>query len=196
MPWPMWSSARNVTCRRAIEPGEDRARLLSYAEAALERLGLARSGRREITTGSCAGRGHGCRSRLERRAPGRKSPEGSPRLHEAVGQAPVDQAQPSSEPTDDTGMSRRSIPRSSRSLAKRQRKNWSLYRAVTPSGATNRDDSESLQTMRRSFHTLKGSGRIVGASNIGEFSWSVENLLNRVIDGTVQRVAGRHPVDG
>ena len=35
------------------------------------------------------------------------------------------------------------------------------------------------------FHTLKGSGRIVGARNIGEFSWSIENMLNRVIDGTV-----------
>ena len=46
-------------------------------------------------------------------------------------------------------------------------------------------DGESLQTMRRSFHTLKGSGRIVGAMNLGEFAWSVENLLNRVIDGTV-----------
>lgn len=47
-------------------------------------------------------------------------------------------------------------------------------------------DKESLQTTRRSFHTLKGSGRIVGASNIGEFAWAVENLLNRVIDGTIE----------
>ena len=39
--------------------------------------------------------------------------------------------------------------------------------------------------MRRSFHTLKGSGRLVGALNIGEFAWSIENMLNRVIDGTV-----------
>ena len=47
------------------------------------------------------------------------------------------------------------------------------------------DDRESLTTIRRSFHTLKGSGRLVGAINLGEFSWSIENLLNRVIDGTV-----------
>ena len=33
--------------------------------------------------------------------------------------------------------------------------------------------------MRRSFHTLKGSGRMVGAQLIGEFAWSIENLLNR-----------------
>ncbi len=46
-------------------------------------------------------------------------------------------------------------------------------------------DTDALQTLRRSFHTLKGSGRLVGALTIGEFSWSLENLLNRVIDGTV-----------
>jgi chemosensory pili system protein ChpA (sensor histidine kinase/response regulator) len=46
-------------------------------------------------------------------------------------------------------------------------------------------DEDALATMRRSFHTLKGSGRIVGAHTVGEFAWSIENLLNRVIDGTV-----------
>ena len=54
-----------------------------------------------------------------------------------------------------------------------------------PKWRSNLDDRESLATIRRSFHTLKGSGRIVGAMNIGEFAWSIENLLNRVIDGTV-----------
>ncbi len=47
-------------------------------------------------------------------------------------------------------------------------------------------DEEALQTMRRSFHTLKGSGRMVGAERIGEFAWSQENLLNRVISGIVK----------
>jgi chemosensory pili system protein ChpA (sensor histidine kinase/response regulator) len=49
------------------------------------------------------------------------------------------------------------------------------------------DDSneDALSTMRRSFHTLKGSGRMVGASLIGEFAWSIENLLNRVINKTI-----------
>jgi chemosensory pili system protein ChpA (sensor histidine kinase/response regulator) len=45
---------------------------------------------------------------------------------------------------------------------------------------------DDLTRIRRSFHTLKGSGRLVGATEIGEFAWSIENLLNRVIDGTVQ----------
>src|SRR5450755_4069289 len=40
-------------------------------------------------------------------------------------------------------------------------------------------DLESLALMRRSFHTLKGSGRMVGARSIAEFSWSIENLVNR-----------------
>ena len=46
-------------------------------------------------------------------------------------------------------------------------------------------DTETLQAMRRHFHTLKGSGRMVGAMSLGEFAWAMENLLNRVIDGAV-----------
>jgi chemosensory pili system protein ChpA (sensor histidine kinase/response regulator) len=42
-----------------------------------------------------------------------------------------------------------------------------------------------LTPIRRSFHTLKGSGRLVGAAVLGEFAWRVENMLNRVLDGTV-----------
>ena len=47
------------------------------------------------------------------------------------------------------------------------------------------DDRSALAEVRRAFHTLKGSGRMVGASVVGELAWSVENMLNRVIDGTV-----------
>ncbi len=47
------------------------------------------------------------------------------------------------------------------------------------------DDADALATMRRSWHTLKGSGRLIGAMRIGEFAWAFENMLNRVIDGTV-----------
>lgn len=47
------------------------------------------------------------------------------------------------------------------------------------------EDIESLSAVRRAFHTLKGSGRIAGAMEIGEFAWIVENLLNRVIDQTI-----------
>ncbi len=51
-------------------------------------------------------------------------------------------------------------------------------------------DLESLALMRRSFHTLKGSGRMVGARAIAEFGWSIENLLNRIIDKTLTRTPG------
>ncbi|MDQ3160849.1 MAG: Hpt domain-containing protein [Pseudomonadota bacterium] len=46
------------------------------------------------------------------------------------------------------------------------------------------EDAEQLRPIRRVFHTLKGSGRLVGAKTLGEFSWHVETLLNRVLDGS------------
>ncbi len=49
------------------------------------------------------------------------------------------------------------------------------------------DDMETLITVRRSFHTLKGSGRMVGAERIGEYAWSVEKLLNKLINRTLAR---------
>jgi chemosensory pili system protein ChpA (sensor histidine kinase/response regulator) len=51
-------------------------------------------------------------------------------------------------------------------------------------------DLDSLSSLRRSFHTLKGSGRMVGARSIAEFGWSIENLLNRLIDKTLSRTPG------
>ena len=54
-----------------------------------------------------------------------------------------------------------------------------------PKWKANPDDEESLSVVRRSFHTLKGSGRMVGAIEIGEFAWAFENTLNRVIDHTI-----------
>ena len=54
----------------------------------------------------------------------------------------------------------------------------------------NPDDTESLSTMRRNFHTLKGSGRMVGARLIGDFAWAIENLLNRLLDKTLLRTSG------
>jgi len=46
---------------------------------------------------------------------------------------------------------------------------------------------DALLVLRRSFHTLKGSGRMVQARHISEFAWAVENLLNRLLEGTLQR---------
>jgi chemosensory pili system protein ChpA (sensor histidine kinase/response regulator) len=54
-----------------------------------------------------------------------------------------------------------------------------------PAWKANPDDLDTLRDVRRSFHTLKGSGRLVGASALGEFSWKIENMLNRVLDHTI-----------
>ncbi len=54
---------------------------------------------------------------------------------------------------------------------------------MIPQWQSNPGDTQTLQEMRRIFHTLKGSGRMVGALSLGEFAWALENLLNRVIDG-------------
>ncbi|HEX5352741.1 MAG TPA: Hpt domain-containing protein [Rhodanobacteraceae bacterium] len=55
-----------------------------------------------------------------------------------------------------------------------------------PAWKANPDDLDTLKNVRRSFHTLKGSGRLVGAVALGEFSWKIENMLNRVLDQTIQ----------
>ncbi|TXH05216.1 MAG: hybrid sensor histidine kinase/response regulator [Nevskiaceae bacterium] len=47
------------------------------------------------------------------------------------------------------------------------------------------EDRDTLAAVRRAFHTLKGSGRMVGAQQIGEFGWALENLLNRCLDGSI-----------
>ncbi len=60
-------------------------------------------------------------------------------------------------------------------------------RSLLPRWDDNPLDDDALNNLRRSFHTLKGSGRLVGAQLIGEFAWSIEGLLNRVISKTLER---------
>ncbi|WP_340674094.1 Hpt domain-containing protein [Microbulbifer salipaludis] len=55
-----------------------------------------------------------------------------------------------------------------------------------PQWAANFDNQDALVEFRRGFHTLKGSGRMVEALEVGELAWAVENMLNRVIDETVK----------
>ncbi|WP_226496408.1 Hpt domain-containing protein [Ferribacterium limneticum] len=40
------------------------------------------------------------------------------------------------------------------------------------------DNVEALTTVRRSMHTLKGSGRMVGLKDLGEAAWELEQTLN------------------
>ncbi len=41
------------------------------------------------------------------------------------------------------------------------------------------ESREPLVTMRRGFHTLKGSGRMVGLTELGEVAWAVERAMNK-----------------
>jgi chemosensory pili system protein ChpA (sensor histidine kinase/response regulator) len=43
-------------------------------------------------------------------------------------------------------------------------------------------NTELLVPIRRAFHTLKGSGRMVGLTRIGEAAWACEQLLNNWLD--------------
>ena len=65
------------------------------------------------------------------------------------------------------------------------REELAVIQEYLPRWRQHQDDTNALITFRRSFHTLKGSGRLVGAMDIGELAWAIENLLNRIIDRTI-----------
>jgi chemosensory pili system protein ChpA (sensor histidine kinase/response regulator) len=46
----------------------------------------------------------------------------------------------------------------------------------------NPGDREALRTVRRQFHTLKGSGRMVGLVELGELARDVETIHNRLLE--------------
>lgn len=54
-----------------------------------------------------------------------------------------------------------------------------------PQFKENNDDQEAIATVRRAFHTLKGSGRMVQAETLGELAWSIENMFNRLLDNSI-----------
>lgn len=55
---------------------------------------------------------------------------------------------------------------------------------LLPAWRAQPDNMDRLRPIRRVFHTLKGSGRLVGARTLGEFAWKIEGMLNRVLDGS------------
>ena len=69
------------------------------------------------------------------------------------------------------------------------REELAAIQAAFPRWADNPAQLEALVRVRRAFHTLKGSGRMVGARAVSEFAWSIESLLNRVLNGTLPRNA-------
>ncbi|WP_372657441.1 Hpt domain-containing protein [Hydrogenophaga sp.] len=54
------------------------------------------------------------------------------------------------------------------------------HKAVTALQASP-DQLEELTTLRRAFHTLKGSSRMVGLQAFGEAAWSMEQLFNTLL---------------
>lgn len=55
---------------------------------------------------------------------------------------------------------------------------------LLPAWRAQPDNMDRLRPIRRVFHTLKGSGRLVGARTLGEFAWKIEGMLNRVLEGS------------
>ncbi|MHC8356959.1 Hpt domain-containing protein [Pseudomonas sp. LB3P81] len=61
-----------------------------------------------------------------------------------------------------------------------------ILREYLPRWSAYPDNTAALRELRRAFHTLKGSGRMVRALVLGELAWAVENLLNRVLEHSVE----------
>ena len=61
-------------------------------------------------------------------------------------------------------------------------------RAACDELANSSDDLEQLTTVRRAFHTLKGSSRMVGLKKFGDAAWACEQLYNA-------RLADQHAAD-
>ena len=59
---------------------------------------------------------------------------------------------------------------------------------MIPKWTQNQGDNALMTDIRRGFHTLKGSGRMVGAYEVGDYAWHIEELLNMVLEGNVEAV--------
>ncbi|MDX2428688.1 MAG: Hpt domain-containing protein [Xanthomonadales bacterium] len=57
-----------------------------------------------------------------------------------------------------------------------------------PQWVTHQENTELLAEIRRGFHTLKGSGRMVGANELGDFAWHIEELLNHLLEGSIESI--------
>ncbi|MFZ6842802.1 Hpt domain-containing protein [Undibacterium sp. RuTC16W] len=53
-----------------------------------------------------------------------------------------------------------------------------FVRETVPASRRDPGNQEHLTSLRRSFHTLKGSGRMVGLTVFGEAAWSIEQIMN------------------
>jgi len=107
-------------------------------------------------------------------APSGAAPSDVPRLAAAAGQPPISLAEHA-----DPELVKLFVEEASEEVDKVARQ--------FPLWEQNPLEQAALGSVRRSFHTLKGSGRVVGAREISEFAWAIENLLNRLLDSTLTR---------
>ena len=107
-------------------------------------------------------------------APGERAPSEVPRLAAAAAPAPISLAEHA-----DPELVKLFVEEASEEVDKIARQ--------YPLWEQNPLEQAALGSVRRSFHTLKGSGRVVGAREISEFAWAIENLLNRLLDSTLTR---------
>ena len=94
------------------------------------------------------------------------------------------QAAPRPRPRRWCSSSMRPAPKSTRELLEHLPRGGERGRR-RPSATTSRvcrdapHDREALTTIRRGFHTLKGSGRMVGLTELGEVAWQCEQVMNK-----------------
>ena len=53
--------------------------------------------------------------------------------------------------------------------------------ATLPRSRQDPTNAEHLTSLRRAFHTLKGSGRMVGLTDLGEAAWQIEQVFNKLV---------------
>ncbi|MBV8030544.1 MAG: Hpt domain-containing protein, partial [Betaproteobacteria bacterium] len=54
--------------------------------------------------------------------------------------------------------------------------------AALPECRDQPNNRDAITTIRRAFHTLKGSGRMVGLMDLGEVAWEIEQVMNRWLE--------------
>ena len=77
---------------------------------------------------------------------------------------------------------RPSTPNSSRSISRKPAKCSATISASLVEAREAPQNVETLRTIRRGFHTLKGSGRMVGLTRLGEAAWAVEQVMNKWLE--------------
>ncbi|HXR52863.1 MAG TPA: Hpt domain-containing protein [Steroidobacteraceae bacterium] len=110
---------------------------------------------------------------LDRGAPPAREPAVAPVLSAATGRV-----RPRAEPAD---------PELIALFLEEAREEQARIARFLPEWDQDPSREDVLVSARRAFHTLKGSGRVVGALELAEFAWSIENLLNRLLDKTMTR---------